>query len=682
MNLSASAKKIPILSAAAVGVIVTLLAATGDGLEMPLTKLFAADAGVFMSLAFLFLGGMTGMLATLLFGGRSKAVFHPERHLRKKDIWKLLAAIGFTLLANFLIITGLQQEFAGVASILQNIMTVATVVFAFLFLKEKISKRLGIGVALIVLGSVALSITNLETFSFSTGTLLLIGGYIAYGGLFTITKLLADRNPVEYNLIRCICAGIIVFIIALCMGESLPSLSSAAGLMVTGFIVNGLAPMLLMYGQRYLGAAKAVAIFGISPLFGVLIAFPLLGELPQASFLAALIMFIPGMYFVITKHTGKAAEAEPDDESDRGDAEYVKSLGEERKTALKNQFTSMGLLVIAMFFVMMLLDVLGKGTEFDAADATAIFAFDSLPSGMILPGLIFALFLLLIGIVLLVFGKRVLTAVTFIQMVPQMIAFVFFGNIPLLTAVSGVFSLIFAIILLTSKDSQKYAYAAVNFLLGVAFISNIFSSTLCCIIVAAAALIILWYAVVCGTGRLQHSVSKHLTEDGEMTFNRCGAVVGYFLFANILATEFVFTSMDPASLPSMDSILPVGVLYVLMFVLVGLLLVFIGKRKNAAMFFIGTGIAYSLVLFSTGLFAYLSVIFILVFAIMIILHKNSPILPASLMFGNGFAILLYWQVVYFPDVQMATILIAFVSLAVALYLAFAVFSEKPKLPVF
>ena len=75
MNLSASAKKIPILSAAAVGVIVTLLAATGDGLEMPLTKLFAADAGVFMSLAFLFLGGMTGMLATLLFGGRSKAVF-------------------------------------------------------------------------------------------------------------------------------------------------------------------------------------------------------------------------------------------------------------------------------------------------------------------------------------------------------------------------------------------------------------------------------------------------------------------------------------------------------------------------------------------------------------------------------------------------------------------------------
>lgn len=176
MNLSASAKKIPILSAVAIGVIVTLLAATGDGLEMPLTKLFAVDAGVFMSLAFLFLGGMTGMLATLLFGGRSKAVFHPEHHLRKKDIWKLLAAIGFTLLANFLIITGLQQEFAGVASILQNIMTVATVVFAFLFLKEKISKRLGIGVALIVLGSVALSITNLETFSFSTGTLLLIGG--------------------------------------------------------------------------------------------------------------------------------------------------------------------------------------------------------------------------------------------------------------------------------------------------------------------------------------------------------------------------------------------------------------------------------------------------------------------------------------------------------------------------
>ena len=76
-------------------------------------------------------------------------------------------------------------------------MTVATVLFAAVFLKEKISKRLGIGVALIVLGSVALAITNLAPLSFSTGSLFILAGCTALGGNYLVSKLLADRNPVE-----------------------------------------------------------------------------------------------------------------------------------------------------------------------------------------------------------------------------------------------------------------------------------------------------------------------------------------------------------------------------------------------------------------------------------------------------------------------------------------------------
>ena len=53
-------------------------------------------------------------------------------------------------------------------------------------------------------------------------------------------------------------------------------------------------------------------------------------------------------------------------------------------------------------------------------------------------------------------------------MVMQVFGIVLIGNIPVLTAFTGIFSLIFALILLTSKDPQKYAFAAVNALLGFA----------------------------------------------------------------------------------------------------------------------------------------------------------------------------------------------------------------------
>ena len=676
MNSSASAKYLPFLSTAALGIIASILAAAGDALELPLAKQFSMDSGIFMSLAFLFFGGMAGMLLTLLLGRKSKAVFDPKRHLQKKDAWKLLCVVGFTILANILVLIGLQQESAGAVSILQNVTVVATVVFAFFFLKEKISKRLGIGVALIVLGSMALSITNVVTLSISIGSLIIIAGYFSYGCLYMVQKLLSDRNPAECNLIRCSSVGIIALIIAFCLGEMLPSLPNALGLMFVGLIVNGIANMFLQYGQRYLGAAKAGAIFGLSPLLGVFFAIPILGEAPTATLLAALILFIPGMYFVIMEQSGKkaaTAAGSTDTKSKREDAIYLQSISEEKKSGMRNQLTSFGFIVIAMFFVLMVLGVFGSGP----ADAS-----DVLSTGFFIPGIILSVFLLLTGIILLILGKRVMTAVTFILMVPQIFAFVLLGNIPVLTVITGIFSFIFALILLTSKDPQKYAFAAVNALLGFAFISNLFSSIVCCIIVGAAAVFLIWLSLVCGTGKLQHSIAKHLTEDGAMTFSRCGAVIGFLLVAQITVIELVYDYFMDAAIYAADSFLALGIMYAFLTAFVGAMLLFIGKRQMTSVFFFGSAVALLFELFCGGAFLYLSVIFGLAFGILVILRGDSLILPTSLMFGNAFAMLLYIQCEAVPEVQTAMLLLTLGCAAVAVYLAFAVFSEKPKLPVF
>ena len=101
-----------------------------------------------------------------------------------------------------------------------------------------------------------------------------------------------------------------------------------------------------------------------------------------------------------------------------------------------------------------------------------------------------------------------------------------------------------------------------------------------------------------------------------------------------------------------------------------------------AVYFIGSAVTLLFEPFCDGMLLYLPAIFGLVFGLLIILRGSSLILPTALLFGDAFAVLLYIQIDTIPEVETAMFLIALGCAAVALYLAFAVFSEKPKLPVF
>ncbi len=300
-------------STTTLAVIAAILGATAEALYAPLSKVVIVDTGVLMSLAFTFFGAGAGMMLVLLFGRKSKAVCDPARHLRKKDAGKLAGIILLTALANLLFFLGLALESAGTVSLLRNIGTVATVIFAAILLHEKISRPIGIGVTLIVLGSALLSFTNFSTFSYSPGSLFIIGSGIAFGALYTVMKLLADRNMVECAAIRGFGVGILALIAAFCFGEQLPSLPSMFGLMAVGFISCGLSAMFLMYGQRHLGSAKAGAIYGLYPLFGVILAFLLLGEMPSGASAVALLFFLPGMFLILRENLRTPPEkSDPD----------------------------------------------------------------------------------------------------------------------------------------------------------------------------------------------------------------------------------------------------------------------------------------------------------------------------------------------------------------------------------
>ena len=142
MNLLSAAKNNKLISITVFGVIAALLGATAEALYTPLGKFFVEDTEALMSLAFIFLGAGAGMLLVLLLGRKSIVIYDPKRRLQKKDTWKLIGIILLTALANLLLLTGIQQEAAATASILRNVTTVATVLFAaFLLIRSAVRKR-------------------------------------------------------------------------------------------------------------------------------------------------------------------------------------------------------------------------------------------------------------------------------------------------------------------------------------------------------------------------------------------------------------------------------------------------------------------------------------------------------------------------------------------------------------
>ncbi|HJJ33401.1 MAG TPA: hypothetical protein O0X19_03365 [Methanocorpusculum sp.] len=378
------------------------------------------------------------------------------------------------------------------------------------------------------------------------------------------------------------------------------------------------------------------------------------------------------MYFVITKNTGtEAAKAEDADDPNEGDVQFLTSMKDARKNEIRNHVTSFGLLVIALFFVMMMIDAFNPGAAVNP-ELTSIY----------LPGALFGIFLLLCGIVLLILGKRVMAAVTFILMSSQMLSVTVLEDIAMLNILSGIIYFIFALILMTSKDKQKYAFAIVNLLLGITSIARIYDNQIFWIIMALSAVFLIWLSIACGTGKLRHSISKYLTENGDVTFRRCGSVIGYLLLAKTLIIVLIYEFNDPTFTTILDSATTLGIIHVCLLVLVGLLLICIGKRRVTSIFFIGAGLALALDLISPEIFGYLPVILLLVLGIQNVLRKDPRILPSFLLIGDAFATMLFYNLAEFPEVKTAMLLLTLMCTVIAVYLSFAVFAEKPKLPLF
>ena len=274
-----------------------VLAATLYALNAPASKLLLRNAPPTLMAGFLYLGAGIGMGILGLIRSRTGQA-KKENRLARKDLPYTLGMIVLDIAAPIFLMIGLKQTTAANASLLNNFEIVATSLIAMLFFREKISRQLWIAICLIILSSALLTVEDVGTFRFSSGSLFVLLAATCWGLENNCTRMLSHSDPLEVVIVKGLCSGVGSVIIGLAVGESFPVAGDILLILLLGFVAYGLSIYFYVYAQRDLGAAKTSAYYAVAPFIGVLLSLIIFREIPGIMFFIALGIMILGTWLI------------------------------------------------------------------------------------------------------------------------------------------------------------------------------------------------------------------------------------------------------------------------------------------------------------------------------------------------------------------------------------------------
>ena len=253
-----------------------------------------------MLAAFLYLGAGAGMIIL--------SALRRQRHeqpLRREDLRYTVAMVALDIAAPILLMLGLKFTPAANASLLNNFEIVATAVIAFTMFHEAIGRRLLIAIALITLSSILLTVESEDSFSFSLGSLLVLGATICWGLENNCTRQIADRDPLQIVMVKGLGSGAGALTVALIIGEGFASVWLLGMAMLLGFVAYGLSIYYYTYAQRVIGAARTSAYYAVAPFIGAVLSMLVLRERPDWIFFIALALMLVGARLASKIETAK-----------------------------------------------------------------------------------------------------------------------------------------------------------------------------------------------------------------------------------------------------------------------------------------------------------------------------------------------------------------------------------------
>lgn len=200
--------------------------------------------------------------------------------------------------APILLLFSLQTTPAATSSLLLNFEVAATSMIAVFLFREKISRPVVYAILFVTAASILLSFEGQGQWGFSIGALGILGACFLWGFDNNFTKKIASKDAITIVYIKGLSAGAFSFILAQLAGEALPALNIALTAMMIGAVCYGLSILLFIMAMRGLGAARTSALFGTSPVAGVLISFILFNDPVNLKFVVAFLFVVTGIYLL------------------------------------------------------------------------------------------------------------------------------------------------------------------------------------------------------------------------------------------------------------------------------------------------------------------------------------------------------------------------------------------------
>ena len=275
------------------GIIFAILAALCYSLVNPLNKLFNNEISPLISASMLYFG-------TFLVGGIILIIQIILKKIRKEDFFSKSDFLYISLATLFhagaciSLMFGLTYLSSSNASLLGSFELISTSLIAYFLFKEKITKFVWLGIAFIFAACVIISLGDFENLSFSIGSVLCLISPICFGFANNFLKKVSNKNPALSISFLGLGGGAISIITAFIVGERFVSLTPVLVELGVGIVSYGIALILFIYAERYIGAGKTSAFFSIAPFIAIIISLILFQEKPNYTFFIGLGLMLVG----------------------------------------------------------------------------------------------------------------------------------------------------------------------------------------------------------------------------------------------------------------------------------------------------------------------------------------------------------------------------------------------------
>lgn len=283
------------------GIMMAILAAVLYAVSSPFSKILLNEMPPTLMAGFLYLGAGVGM-SLIAVSRRVRQVENTEIHLSKAEMPYTVAMILLDIAAPICMLIGLNATTAANASLLNNFEIVATALIALVVFRERISKRLWMGILFVTLSSVILSFEDVTSLEFSYGSLFVLLAAVFWGLENNCTRKLSSCDPLEIVLLKGIFSGTGSIVIGLVIGERLMNLWSVIAVMAVGIVSYGLSIYFYVHAQRLLGAARTSAYYAVSPFIAAFLSILIFGQIPEVTYFIAFILMAVGAWY--SSHDG------------------------------------------------------------------------------------------------------------------------------------------------------------------------------------------------------------------------------------------------------------------------------------------------------------------------------------------------------------------------------------------